>query len=410
MGDAAVKTQVGIVGAGPAGLILGRLLHLAGIDSFVLESQSRDYVEGRTRAGMLEHHTVELLREIGLDARLRRECFVHEGFELRFDGQRHRIPMAEVTGGRKAVIYPQQKIVQDAIAARIATGDRIAFDVEDVRLNDLLSERPTIRYRRDGQECVLRCDLIAGCDGFHGVSRASIPDHARSTWSREYPFAWLGILANVPPSTFELIYAAHENGFALHSMRSPEISRFYLQVCPTTDLAVWPHRRVWQELRTRLGTSDEWTLAEGPITKMDVTCMRSFMTEPMQYGNLFLAGDAAHIVPPTAAKGLNLAVADAVLLADGIATWYETGCREPLDAYSSVALRRAWRAQHFSRLMTWLLHHEAGDGFEARLQRAWLEDICTSEAAMTEFCENYVGLPFAGHQHRAHLSLTPTIV
>jgi p-hydroxybenzoate 3-monooxygenase len=360
------------------------------------------------RAGMLEHHTVELLGELGLDERLRRLGMVHEGFELRFDGGRHRIPMAGLTGGRTAVMYPQQEVVKDAIAARIETGDPLLFEVEDVRLGDLLSDRPAIRYRHDGHERLLRCDLIAGCDGFHGVSRAAIPGDVLSTWSSDYPFAWLGVLASVAPSTFELIYAAHENGFALHSMRSSEVSRFYLQVCPTTDLGEWPDDRVWAELQARLATHDDWTLAEGPITKKDLTCMRSFVAEPMQYGNLFLAGDAAHIVPPTAAKGLNLAVADVHLLADGIATWYETGCRGMLDSYSAAALRRVWRAQQFSRVMTWLLHHESDNGMDVRLQRARLEEICSSEAAMTAFCENYVGLPFAGSVHRAQPYPSPT--
>jgi p-hydroxybenzoate 3-monooxygenase len=347
------------------------------------------------RAGMLEHHTVELLAEAGLDERLRREAFVHQGFELRIDGARHCVPMSQLTDGCTSVMYPQQEIVKDAIAARIETGDPLVFDVADVRLEDLRSERPTIRYRHDGRERVLRCDVIAGCDGFHGVSRASIPPDELDVFAREYPFAWLGILADVAPSTSELIYATHANGFALHSLRSPSVSRFYLQVCPTTDLHDWPDERVWRELRARLGTDDGWTLGEGPITKRDLTCMRSFVAEPMQYGNLFLAGDAAHIVPPTAAKGLNLAVADVRLLADCLISWYESGCRDHLDRYSEVALRRVWRAQHFSRVMTWLLHREADDGLDERLQRARLDEICSSTAAMTSFCENYVGLPFA---------------
>jgi p-hydroxybenzoate 3-monooxygenase len=316
--------------------------------------------------------------------------------------------MTQLTGGRRTVIYPQQKVVQDAIAARIDTGDALFFDVEDVRLEDVASDRPTIRFFHEGRERVLRCDVIAGCDGFHGVCRDAIPSNNLATWSSEYPFAWLGILADVAPSTFELIYAAHQNGFALHSLRSHEVSRFYLQVCPTTDLREWPDERVWEELQTRLATVDDWTLAEGPITKKDVTCMRSFVAEPMQYGNLFLAGDAAHIVPPTAAKGLNLAVADVCLLADGLATWFRTGCRGLLDRYSAAALRRVWRAQHFSRVMTWLLHHETDDAMDARLQRARLEEISSSEAAMTAFCENYVGLPFAGHVRRTQPDPRPS--
>ena len=395
------RTQVGIVGAGPAGLLLGRLLELAGIESVILEQRSREYCEHRLRAGMLEHYTAELLSDIGLDERLRRQAFVHDGFELRFGGERHRIPMADLTGGCKAVMYAQTEIVKDAIGARVETGAPLHFEVSDVRLDGLVGDRPEIRYRHEGCEHTIRCDAIAGCDGFHGVSRPSIPADVLTTYSRDYPFAWLGILAEVEPSTFELLYGAHENGFALHSMRSSQISRFYLQVRPDEDLAEWPDDRVWEELQARLATDDAWTLAQGPITKKDVTAMRSFVAEPMQYGNLFLAGDAAHIVPPTAAKGLNLAVADVCLLADGLVTWYETGDRSLLESYSEVALKRVWRAQQFSRAMTSLLHHDPQDNMDARLQRAQLDELVTSEAAMTAFCHNYVGLPFAGRVHHS---------
>ena len=377
------------------------MLHLAGIESVILERRSREYCEHRLRAGMLEHYTAELLSDVGLDERLKRQAFAHEGFELRFGGERHRIPMADLTGGCKAVMYAQTEIVKDAIAARVDSGDPLLFEVSDVRLDGVLTDRPAIRYRHDGRDHVLQCDLIAGCDGFHGVSRPSIPADVLTTYSRDYPFAWLGILADVEPSTFELLYGAHENGFALHSMRSSKVSRFYLQVRPDENLAEWSDNRVWEELQTRLATDDAWTLAQGPITKKDVTPMRSFVTEPMQYGNLFLAGDAAHIVPPTAAKGLNLAVADVCLLADGLVTWYETGRRELLNAYSDVALKRVWRAQQFSRAMTSLLHHDPQDNMDARLQRAQLHELVTSEAAMTAFCQNYVGLPFAGRVHHS---------
>lgn len=395
------RTQVAIIGAGPAGLLLGRMLELAGVDAVILEHRTRAYVEGRIRAGMLEHRTALLLDELGLAERMHREAAVHHRFEMRFDRQRYQIPMAELTGGCTAVMYSQQEIVRDAIEARIASGLPLEFDVDDVRLEDVDGAEPTVRYRAaDGSEHVLACDFIAGCDGFHGVSRASVPAGVLTEYEHEYPFAWLGVLADVPPSTFELIYACHERGFALHSMRSPEVSRFYLQVKPDEDLAAWPEERIWSELRTRLGTDDGWELAEGAVTKKGITAMRSFVVEPMQYGRLFLAGDAAHIVPPTAAKGLNLAAADVRLLADALCTWYESGDRAALDRYSDDALRGVWRAQQFSRSMTSLLHHDPSSPMEWRLQHAELKHVCTSEAAMKDFCENYVGYPAVGRIHR----------
>jgi p-hydroxybenzoate 3-monooxygenase len=397
------RTQVAIIGAGPAGLLLGRMLELAGVDAVILEHRSRDYVEGRIRAGMLEHRTARLLEELGLDERMRREAAVHHGFEMRFDRRRYRIPMAELTGGCTAVMYGQQEIVRDAIAARVASGLPLEFDVDDVRLEGIDTGEPRVHYRANGSDHVLACDVIAGCDGFHGVSRGSIPSGVLTAYEHEYPFAWLGVLAEVPPSTFELIYACHERGFALHSMRSSELSRFYLQVAPDEDLANWPDERIWEELRLRLGTDDGWTLAEGTLSKKSVTAMRSFVVEPMQYGNLFLAGDAAHIVPPTAAKGLNLAAADVRLLADALCTWYETGDRSALDHYSDDALRGVWRAQQFSRSMTSLLHHNPRDPMEWRLQHAELQHVCTSPAAMKNFCENYVGLPSVGRIHRSDI-------
>ena len=394
-------TQVAIIGAGPAGLLLGRMLELAGVDAVILEHRTRAYVEGRIRAGMLEHRTARLLEELGLDERMRRVAAVHHGFEMRFDRRRHRIPMADLTGGCTAVMYSQQEIVADAIAARPATGLPLEIGVPDVRLEDIDTEKPRVRYRTaEGTEKVLSCDFVAGCDGFHGVSRKSIPDGVLTTYEHEYPFAWLGVLADVAPSTFELIYACHERGFALHSMRSPEVSRFYLQVRPDEDLDAWSDDRIWSELQLRLGTDDGWTLAEGPITQKGITAMRSFVVEPMQYGRLFLAGDAAHIVPPTAAKGLNLAAADVRLLADALCTWYESGDRSKLDSYSEVALRGIWRAQQFSRSMTSLLHHDPSSPMEWRLQHAELQHVCTSESAMKDFCENYVGLPAVGRIHR----------
>ncbi|MFI0367004.1 4-hydroxybenzoate 3-monooxygenase [Actinomadura sp. 1N219] len=395
------RTQVAIIGAGPAGLLLGRMLELAGVDAVILEHRTRAHVEGRIRAGMLEHRTARLLEELGLDERMRREAFVHHGFEMRFDGTRHRIPMAELTGGCTAVMYSQQEIVRDAIEARAASGLPLEFDVGDVRLDGPETDHPKVRYRAsDGSERVLACDFIAGCDGFHGVSRTSVPDGVLTAYERDYPFAWLGVLADVAPSTFELIYACHERGFALHSMRSSEVSRFYLQVPPDADLADWPDDRIWAELQLRLGTDDGAPLAEGAITKKSVTAMRSFVVEPMRHGRLFLAGDAAHIVPPTAAKGLNLAAADVRLLADALCIWYESGDPTALDAYSDDALRGVWRAQQFSRSMTSLLHHDPSDPMEWRLQHAELKHLCTSEAAMRNFCENYVGLPAVGRVHR----------
>jgi p-hydroxybenzoate 3-monooxygenase len=393
------RTQVGIVGAGPAGLLLGRVLELAGIESVILEARSREYVEGRVRAGMLEHRTAGFLDEIGLGERLRREAFVHTGFELRFARGRHRIPVADLTGGCTTVMYAQQEIVRDAIAARTDSGLPLLFDVSEVRLEDLLTSEPAINYTHDGRRHALRCDVIAGCDGYHGCCRPAIPQDRLRTYTHQYPFAWLGILADAPPSTVELIYAAHERGFALHSLRSSQVSRFYLQVGAAERAEDWSDDRVWHELRARLGVDDAWTLTDGPITKKNITAMRSVVTEPMQYGRLFLAGDAAHIVPPTAAKGLNLAVADVCLLGDAVVTWYESGDRSLLDHYSELALKRVWRAQEFSRSMTWLLHHDPGSNFEARLQRAQLENIVTSQAAMAAFSENYVGAPFVGRVH-----------
>jgi p-hydroxybenzoate 3-monooxygenase len=395
------RTQVAIVGAGPAGLLLGRLLRLAGVDTVILERCSRAYVESRIRAGMLEHATVEVLEQAGVADRLHRLGAYHEGFELRFDGTRTRVPVTELTG-RVTVIYPQQEVVKDLLAARDATGDQTVFEVSDVELRDVASDRPAVRYRAGGAEHELRCDLVAGCDGFHGVCRPSIPAGALRTFGRDYPFAWLGVLADVPPSTEELIYAHHPDGFALHSMRGPTRSRFYLQVPPDEKLDRWPDERIWAALRTRLATDDDWELAEGPILQRSITPMRSFVCEPMQHGNLFLAGDAAHIVPPSAAKGLNLAVSDVTVLADAMVERFEHGDRSMLDAYSELALPRVWLAQEFSRSMTSLLHHEPGDDLDARLQRTRLRTLVACRSTMTAFCQVYAGMPFEGRiRHRA---------
>jgi p-hydroxybenzoate 3-monooxygenase len=392
---ASVRTQVAIIGAGPAGLVLAQLLHLAGIDSVVLEDRSRAYIEQRVRAGVLEHGTVELLHQMGVGARLAKEGLVHHGILLGFAGRRHRIALSELTGGRAITIYGQQEVVKDLVAARLATGRPLCFEVSDVRLEGLETARPTVRYQKDGEQHELTCDFVAGCDGFHGVSRGAVPAGVLEALERELPFAWLGILAAVAPSTNELIYARHARGFALHSLRSPETSRLYIQVAPTDDLARWPDDLVWEELRTRLGTDDGFTLAAGPVLEKSIAVHRSFVVEPMQYGRLFLAGDAAHIVPPTGAKGLNLAVADVRALAQGLVRFYTRGDTTLLDGYSARCLRRVWRVQEFSTWMSLMLHRvPGGDGFEERLAQAQLEWVCTSESAARSLAENYVGLPF----------------
>jgi p-hydroxybenzoate 3-monooxygenase len=391
--DAEHRTQVGIVGAGPAGLLLAHLLHVRGISSVVLEARSRDYVEQRVRAGVLEQGTVDLLGESGVDERLRREGLVHHGIELRFGGRGHRIPLTELTHGRAITIYGQQEVVKDLIRARRDAGEPLFFEVEDVSVHGLETERPSVRYRHDGERRTLECDVVAGCDGFHGICRDAIPAGHLTIKERHYPFAWLGILAAVEPSSEELVYAYHERGFALHSMRSPTLTRLYLQCAPDEDPDTWPDDRIWEELRTRLATSDGWTLRQGPILEKSVTGMRSFVVEPMQYGRLYIAGDAAHIVPATGAKGLNLAAHDVHVLAQALAHWYATGDARLLDGYSATCLRRVWRAQHFSWWMTSMLHRfPEDDPFQARLQLAQLEYVASSEAAAASLAENYVGL------------------
>jgi p-hydroxybenzoate 3-monooxygenase len=386
------RTQVGIVGAGPAGLTLARLLELEGIETVVLEDRSRDYVEHRIRAGVLEQRSADLLVDAGVGARLQREGIGHHGIELQFDGERHRIPLSELTGGRTILVYGQTEVVKDLIAARLESGLPLLFEVEDVSVHELDSPRPTIRFRRDGAEVELVCDMIAGCDGFHGVCRPSIPSGVLSSFSREYPFGWLGILAEVAPSSDELVYVHHETGFALLSLRSPQLSRLYLQCAPDENLDEWPDDRIWAELQQRAGM-EGWTLAEGPILEKGVTGMRSFVVEPMQYGHLFLAGDAAHIVPATGAKGLNLAIADVRLLAEALTSWYRTGSETLLDAYSENCLRRVWRAEHFSWWMTSMLHRlPGGDPFDLKLQLSQLRYVVTSHVAAASLAENYVGL------------------
>jgi p-hydroxybenzoate 3-monooxygenase len=386
------RTQVGIVGAGPAGLTLARLLEVDGIESVVLEDRTRDYVEHRIRAGVLEQRTADLLVDAGVGDRLLREGIVHHGIELQFDGERHRIPLSELVDGRAIVIYGQTEIVKDLIAARIASGLPLLFEVGDVAVDELKSAEPKLRFRHENEDHELTCDVIAGCDGFHGVCRDAIPAGVLNFFTRDYPYGWLGVLADVAPSNDELVYAHHGRGFALLSLRSPELSRLYLQCTPDEDLDVWPDDRIWDELQTRLGV-DGWRLAEGPILEKGVTGMRSFVAEPMQHGRLFLAGDAAHIVPPTGAKGLNLAVADVRLLAEALVSWYRTGSDELLQHYSDSCLRRVWRAEHFSWWMTSMLHRPFGeDAFDVKLQLSQLRYVTTSRAAATSLAENYVGL------------------
>jgi p-hydroxybenzoate 3-monooxygenase len=387
-------TQVAIVGAGPAGLTLAQLLHVAGIDSVVLESRSREYVEARIRAGVLEHDVARLFEEAGVGERMRREGLVHTGVELQSGSERHRIAFDELVG-KTIVVYGQTEVVKDLIVARLESGRPLHFEVSDVSLHDLESERPRVRYVHEGAEEELECDVVAGCDGFHGVSRPTIPPGVLRTFSREYPYGWLGIIAAVAPSHDELVYAHTERGFALLSMRTPELSRLYLQCAPDEDLELWPDERIWEELQARLGV-DGWTLHEGPILEKGVTPMRSFVVEPMQWGRLYLAGDAAHIVPPTGAKGLNLAVRDVAALAEALVTWYRDGNAGLLDAYSETCLRRVWRAEHFSWWMTTMLHRAPGsDAFTLRLQQSQLRYLRTSRAAAQSLAENYVGVEHA---------------
>jgi p-hydroxybenzoate 3-monooxygenase len=387
-----MRTQVGIVGAGPAGLTLAHLLQREGIESVVLEDRSREHVEQRLRAGVLEQAVADLLVESGAGERLRREGIVHHGIELQFDRERHRIALSDLTGGRAIVIYGQTEIVKDLVHLRLDAGLPLLFEVSDVSVHDLESERPSIRFSHEDAEHVLECDVIAGCDGYHGVCRPSIPAGVLSEFSREYPFGWLGILADVAPSNDELVYAHHARGFALLSLRSPELSRLYIQCRPDEDLADWPDARIWDELQVRLGL-DDWTLAEGPVLDKGVTGMRSYVAEPMRFGRLFLAGDAAHIVPPTGAKGLNLALHDVSLLAEALVSWYRADRSQLLDAYSDTCLRRVWRAEHFSWWMTSMLHRfDSADDFDLRLQLSQLRYVTTSTAAATSLAENYVGV------------------
>ena len=390
-----IRTQVGIVGAGPAGLLLSHLLLCRGVESVVIENRSRAYVEARVRAGVLEQGTADLLVESGVGARMRREGLIHRGIELCFRERRHRIDLEELSGGRTITVYGQQEIVKDLIEARLRAGGQILFQVEDVRVEDIDGSSPTIHFLSNGAPREIACDFVAGCDGFHGVCRNCPPPGRLTGYEREYPFAWLGILARVPPASDELIYANHERGFALLSMRSPELTRLYLQCAPEEDIAAWTNDRIWEELHLRL-RSDGFRLGEGPVIQKGITPMRSFVVEPMQSGRLFLAGDAAHIVPATGAKGMNLAVADVRVLARALVEHYRGGGDRLLERYSETCLDRVWRAQHFSWWMTTMLHRFPGDnGFDYRRQMGELASVTTSRAAGRFLAENYTGLPMA---------------
>lgn len=390
-----MHVPVAIIGAGPAGLLLSQLLHVHGIESVILERRDREYVEGRIRAGVLEFGTVELLEEAGVADRMHREGLVHDGIHISVDGHRQYVDLKGLTGGKSVMIYGQTAVVRDLIAARLDAGGEIVFEAEDVSLHGLDSERPRVSYRVGGEERELTCDFVAGCDGFHGVSRQSMPDGLVRTYRREYPFGWLGILAETPPAADELIYASHERGFALFSMRSPTLSRNYIQCAPDEDLNEWPDERVWAELRRRLGEEGADLVREGPVIDKSVTPMRSFVAEPLSHGRLHIAGDAGHIVPPAGAKGLNLAASDVRYLYRAFLDYFHDSDDSGLRHYSDRALARVWKAERFSWWMTSLLHRFPDpESFEARIRQAELAYVMESRAAQTMLAENYVGLPF----------------
>ena len=390
-----MRTQIGIVGAGPAGLVLAHLLHLQGIESVVIETRSRKYIEERVRAGLLEQGTVDLLIETGVGERLRHECLTHHGIALRFNRKSHRIDFDDLTGGKTVTIYAQQEVIKDLVAARLAADLPIIFEAANVSVHDFDAATPSVRFHAAGKDEVLHCDFIAGCDGFHGICRPSLPAGVLTEFDREYPFSWLGILAQAPPSSDELVYCYHERGFALLTMRTREVSRLYLQVPHDEDINNWPDDRIWSELRKRTEAEGDWKLNEGAIFQKNIAGMRSYVVEPMQFGKLFLAGDAAHIVPPTGAKGLNLAVADVRRMALAFDEFYKTGKTNLLEHYSETCLRRVWKAQRFSWWMTSMLHRfDTDNAFDERRQIAELDYVTTSRAASMSLAENYVGLPW----------------
>ena len=389
-----MRTQVAIIGAGPAGLLLGQLLAKAGIDNIIVEQRSPDYVLGRIRAGILESVTVDALERAGVAARLHEEGLVHDGIELAFDGRRHRIDLHALVG-RSVTVYGQTEVTRDLMAARQAAGITTIYEAEDVSLHDFDGAKPVVRYHKDGVVHEIHCDYIAGCDGFHGISRQSVPQAATRLFERVYPFGWLGILSDTPPVADELIYASHERGFALCSMRSLTRSRYYVQVPSSERVEDWSDDRFWDELRRRLDPQSAQSLVTGPSIEKSIAPLRSFVCEPIRFGNLFLAGDAAHIVPPTGAKGLNLAASDVLTLADGLTAAYLHDDKRELDAYSERCLRRIWKAERFSWWMTSLMHRfPEADHFARRMQQAELEYLIGSEAACKSLAENYVGLPY----------------
>ena len=386
-----MRTQVGIVGAGPAGLMLSHLLHLEGIDSAILENRSRDYIEGRIRAGLIEHWARDLLIETGVGERLKRESLFHNGLHFCFDGALHHVDFYKLIG-KGVTVYGQQEVIKDLVAQRLADGGQILFEAADVSVHDFAGASPVIRFSHAGRAQELNCDFIGGCDGFHGVCRPSIPDGVLTEYDREYPFGWVGILSESPPAADELIYAYHERGFALYTMRSPSLARLYIQCAPDEDIDNWPDRRIWDELHARLAGTR--VLQEGRVIDKLLTTMRSFVVEPMQYGRLFLAGDSAHIQPPTGAKGMNLALADVVVLARALTAYYKQGRSELLERYSQTCLRRVWKAQRFSWWMTQMFHlHPADTAFDRKRQLAELDYVVSSEAGARSLAENYVGLP-----------------
>jgi p-hydroxybenzoate 3-monooxygenase len=386
-----MRTQVGIVGAGPAGLMLSHLLHLEGISSVILENRGRDYIESRIRAGLIEQWARDLLTETGVGARMQREGMFHNGVYFGFGGALHYIDFRALVG-KGVTIYGQQEVVKDLIDRRLADGGQILFEVTDVSVHDFAGSAPKIHFRHDGKEQELACDFIGGCDGFHGICRPSIPATALTVFDREYPFGWVGILSESPPPEGELIYAYHERGFALYTMRSPTLARLYLQCAPDEDIENWPDARIWQELQARIGGTR--SLAEGAMLQKGITAMRSFVVEPMQHGRLFLAGDSAHIQPPTGAKGMNLALADVLVLSRAMAAFYRSSRGDLLERYSATCLRRVWKAQRFSWWMTQLFHLDpTHNAFDRKRQLAELDYVTSSEAAGRSLAENYVGLP-----------------
>jgi p-hydroxybenzoate 3-monooxygenase len=388
-----MRTQVAIIGAGPAGLLLAQLLHQQGIDSVVLEVKSRHYIENRVRAGVLEHQSVDILNEAGVGARMMREGLIHDGVVLQFAGVEHRIDLSSLTG-HGVMIYGQQEVVKDLVEARIQSGQPLYFEVDAVSIHDFDSKSPFVKFHHEGVDQRLDCDFIAGCDGFHGVCRESIPASRIELFERVYPFAWLGILADATPASEELIYSSHERGFALLSMRSPTVSRLYLQCKPDENLDEWPDERVWGELQKRFDRQAGFKLSVGPILQKSVTPMRSFVAEPMRHGRLFLTGDAAHIVPPTGAKGMNLAIADVKVLSLALAAHYGESRDDGLESFSATCLRRIWKVQRFSWWMTSMLHQfESDNAFDRRRQLAELDYVVTSKVASQTLAENYIGLP-----------------